>query len=547
MPASPPHRRRTGGVARVAAVGAALVLALAACDSAPPAAPTTASPTATKPVTSPVVVNTRTLPTGLLPADARDPDTVRIAGLLWRGLVRYDAKGKTVMEVATSIETSDNTVYTVHLDPGWRFSDGEHVTAASFVEAWNFAARPGSRQYRANSFAPILGYEAVRAATGRAADLAGLAVVDDRTFTITLSQPQPGFVDSLGDPAFAPLPAAALRDPAGFAKAPVGNGPYSLDGSWQATELRLRPSAAYRGTDAARNAGLVMRAYTDLDAAYADLVAGRLDVLDDVPVAKLATYHSDLGDRAVDQPVGLAQSIVVPLRRPEWQGAAGLARRTALSTAIDRATVSTTVLARTRLPATDLAAPIVEGSSQSLCAELCAHDVDAAKKALNRAGGLGGPLQIAYAADLGDRPWLDAVCADIAQALSTTCTPKAYPTSLALRAAVAAGTETSPYVDTWQMSRPALAAFLVPRFVSGAPQNGSGYSDDVVDTELGTAATAPAASQAAAYQHIEQTVLEALPVIPLWSVNATFASAPGVEKVRSDVFGSPVFTEITRQ
>lgn len=551
-----PPRLRLGGVV----IGTLLLLTpLAACQADAPSPPPTsgaaASPTpASVAPTTPIAVYATTMGTDLRPANVEDPYTQRILGLLLRGLVRYDAKGKAVGEAATSIETQDNRVFLVRLQPDWTFADGEPLTARSFVDAWNYAARLESGQYRAATFAPILGYEAVRRraeAPGAARELAGLSVVDDHTFTITLTQPQPAFADGLGDLAFAPLPKAALTDPAAWSRHPVGNGPYRLQGTWPqspgpGTAVALRPNATYRGTGAPQNAGIDFHVYDSPGAAYADLDAGRLDVLDQVPLARLSTYRAELGARAVNQPVGVAQSLVFPLARDPWKGRRGLLLRRALSTALDRPTLTDTVLAATALPATDLSAPVVEGYSPDLCTTWCRHDTDTATQALAQGGGLREPLTIAYAADSDDGGLVAAMCDAITTTLQVSCTPRPHPTLLALRESLALGKERGPYLETWRMDRPTLAAFLVPRFTTGAPDNGSGFGDALVDTRLSTASTAPNARQASAFQDVETQILATLPVVPLWSRNAVGGTGPDVTQVRTDVFGSPVYAEIRR-
>ena len=546
---------------RVRAVGGLLVAAavlapIAACQSTPPApSPTIPPVTSPSPAPStPIAVSADTMATDLRPANIEDPSTERVVGLLLRGLVRYDAKGKAVDEAAASIDTTDNRVYQVRLQPDWTFADGEAVTSRSFVDAWNYAARVESGQYRARAFAPILGYDAVRqrpGTPGAARDLAGLSIVDERTFTITLTQPQPGFADGLGDLAFAPLPRAALADPTAWSRQPIGNGPYRHEGAWPqspgaGTTIALRPNPRYRGTAAPQNAGIDFHVYDSPRTAYTDFAAGRLDVLDRVPVDRLSTYRTDFGARAVNQPIGVAQSLVFPLERDPWQGRAGVLRRRAVSTAIDRADLTDRVLAQTGLPATDLSAPVVDGYSPDLCTTWCRHDAETATETLAQAGGLAQPLTIAFAADSGDAPLVATMCEAVRTSLRVECTPRPHPTLLALREAVALGKETGPYLETWRMRRPTLAAFLVPRFATGSPDNGSGYSDALVDTRLSTASTAPLTRQASDYQDVEAQILADLPVVPLWSRNAVGATGPDGTQVRTDVFGSPVYAEIRR-
>ncbi len=553
-----PVRRRGRHRAACAAGLAALVGlgALTACSPAAPVAPTTSTSTPAAPPTPAAPIAAAALPmsTDLRPANIEDPSTARVVGLLLRGLVRYDAKGKAVNEVAQSIETTDNTVYTVRLQPEWTFGDGEPLTASSFADAWNYAARSQSGQFHARDFAAILGYDSVRGVAGRppsADTLAGVEVLDPLTLRITLTQPEPDFPATLGQLSFAPLPKAALSDPAAWSRQPIGNGPYRLEGAWPQSPaggavVRLRPNPSYRGSQPPQNAGVDLRVYDAVQKAYDDLRAGTLDVLDQVPVAELPRYRTEFGSRAVNQPIGVAQSIVFPVTRDPWRGESGLALRQAISTSIDRAALASGLLADTALPATDLSAPVVEGYSTEACGQWCSRDQSLSAAAAQRAGQFAGPLTLAYAQDGDDGPIATEVCREVTQALGWSCQPKGYPTLLALREAVALGAETGPYLETWTMTRPTLSAFLVPRFTTGSPSNGSGFADDLVDTRFTAAANAPVSGQAAAYAAVEPLIFAELPVVPLWSRNAVGVTGKTVTAARVDVFGSPIYPEIVR-
>lgn len=52
----------------------------------------------------------------------------------------------------------DNIVWTITLKQGWKFHDGSDVTAASFVDAWNWAAYAPNGQATNNWFSSIVGY-----------------------------------------------------------------------------------------------------------------------------------------------------------------------------------------------------------------------------------------------------------------------------------------------------------------------------------------------------------------------------------------------------
>lgn len=114
-----------------------------------------------------------------------------VLDMIFRNLKRYDAKtGKAENMLAEKIETSDSQNFTITIKNGWTFSNGEKVTAKSFVDAWNYGASLKNNQRNAYFFGYIDGYDKVHPASGsQTADtLSGLVIVDDHTFIVRLNQ-----------------------------------------------------------------------------------------------------------------------------------------------------------------------------------------------------------------------------------------------------------------------------------------------------------------------------------------------------------------------
>lgn len=92
--------------------------------------------------------------------------------------------------LAEKIDTSDSQNFTITVKDGWTFSNGEPVTAQSFVDAWNYGASLKNNQKNAYFFGYIEGYDKVHPETGtQSADtLSGLKVTGAHTFTVKLNQ-----------------------------------------------------------------------------------------------------------------------------------------------------------------------------------------------------------------------------------------------------------------------------------------------------------------------------------------------------------------------
>lgn len=543
-----PVRGRARRAALAALAGTVLgSMTLAGCSD-PGTSPVPPNPI--RPATpQPPIVVTALRPITVMPTDVRDPYGARIAALVHRGLMRYDVKGKAVPEVAESVETDDDRVFTVKLRKEQAFSTGEPITARTFVTSWNWVANPANKQSGAAELAPIAGWPGVRTGRGlggRKPTLTGLRAVDDLTLRITLAEPTRDFAARLGSPAFVPLPESAFADPTSYAASPVGNGPYRLEGDWQRRPyLTLAKNPMYRGDDASRNDGLVFRYVTDRAATYQALRAGALEVIDAIPLASLKTYRTELKLKAINQPVGVTQSLAFPVRRAPWNTTSGLLLRRAITQAIDRDALIEQYFAQTRQRATDLAAPVVDGYSDRMCGDWCTRDVTKARANLLAAGGFTGPLRIAYSRDNDDAAWVEALCASLTDALAIRCEPVPYPNQASYLGAIQAGTMTTPFVATTRMGTPNLAGFVTPRFLAGSLHNDTGYAGPRVQTLL-TLGLRPDQDPLRPYVDAERQLLQDLPVIPLWTRNATGGFGEDVEGFKFDVFGQPVYTELSR-
>ena len=98
----------------------------------------------------------------------------------------------------------------------------------------------------------------------------------------------------LGYTAYYPLPEAFFADPAAYNEAPIGNGPFMMDGSWEHdVEIRTVANPDFAGPeDQAQIEGLTFKIYADVDAAINDLMAGNLDIVDDLTPERAAEVQA---------------------------------------------------------------------------------------------------------------------------------------------------------------------------------------------------------------------------------------------------------------
>jgi oligopeptide transport system substrate-binding protein len=490
----------------------------------------------------------------LIPSNTNEQGGSKILQSIFSGLVYYDAKGAPHNEMAQSIDTKDQLNYTITLNSGQTWSDGSPVTAKNFVDAWNYGALSTNAQLLSSFYAPIEGYDAVSATPPTAQTMSGLQVVDDTHFTVKLARPQADFALQLGYVAFYPLPDKAFTDINAFGQNPVGNGPYMLQSptAWQHNvKIDLVPNPKYTGPRKPQNGGLTLVFYQSAEAAYNDLLSGTLDIQEEVPPSALATYQSDLGDRAFNQPSAVFQSFTIPQNLPHFSGPEGVLRREAISYAIDRPTITKTIFKGTRTPAQDFTSPTIAGFSGGVPGnDVLTYNPAKAKDLWNQANGMSpwsGTFSIAYNADGGHQEWVDAVDNSIKNTLGIDAQGQPYPTFSALRKDVTARTIKGAFRSGWQADYPGLYDFLQPLYYTGASSNDGDYSNPEFDKKIDDAAAAPSLDESNKLLNESQTILfKDLPAIPLWYSNVSGGSSDKVSNVQIGWDSNPLYYEVKK-
>lgn len=485
----------------------------------------------------------------LIPTNTNEVGGGKILDEIFAGLVYYDAKGAPQNDMAESITVDDAQNLTVKLKKGQKFTDGTEVQAHNFIEAWNYGAKLSNAQLNSYFFEDIEGFS-----YDEDSDLTGLKEVDDYTFTIALNKPASDFALRLGYSAFYPLPDAAFEDMDAFGQNPIGNGPYKIASAdaWEHNvQISLVKNDDYQGGRAAHNAGLDIVFYATQDAAYADLLSGEVDVIDGVPSSALATFESELGDRAVNQPAAVFQSFTIPSRLAHFSGEEGQLRRQAISMSINREEITKVVFNGTRTPASDFTSPVIDGWSDKLeGADVLAYNPDEAKKLWAQADAISpwsGSFQIAYNADGGHQTWVDAVANSIKNTLGIDASGAPFADFASLRKEVTGRTIQTAFRTGWQADYPGLYNFLGPLYATNAGSNDGDYSNPDFDQLLsdGISATDSATANED-FQKAQSILLKDLPATPLWYSNVTGGIAEGVQNVEFGWNSVPLYYLITK-
>lgn len=520
--------------------GALALMGCAGADSSPKA---TTDPTAI------VTLNGTEPQKPLVPTDTNEAGGRRIVDAVFAGLLTYRADGEPVNDVAESITTHDSQHFDVTIAGDRVFSNGEPVTARSFVDAWNFGAKKSNAQLMRSYFSDIRGFS-----YDEDAELTGLAVVSDTRFTIDLVAPVSDFLLRLGHSAFFPMPAVAYADLEAFGAHPIGNGPYKLaaTNAWKHDEsIELVTNDSYAGPRVPKNGGLRFVFYASRDAAYADLLSGTLDVLDAIPDSEIASYLDDLHGRGVNQRSASFQAFGIPESLAHFGGEEGRLRRQAISMAIDRAEITTVIYKGTRIPAKDFSSPTMSGWSASLPgSEVLEHNPRKAKQAWADADAISpwsGAFRIAYNADGDHRDWVDAVSNSIKDTLGIDAAGEPLPTLGQFRTAVAAGSIDSAFRFGLRGDYPSMQEYLGPIYGTRAAYNETGYSNTEFDAliEHGLARTDIAEANRD-FDAAQEVLLHDLPAIPLWYQNVTAGFGESVGQVTFAWNAYPVVDQITK-
>jgi oligopeptide transport system substrate-binding protein len=480
-------------------------------------------------------------PEHLLPATTSDLNGGQVLSALFTGLVEYDpVTVEPQPAMAESITSEDQRNWTIKIKPGWTFHNGEPVTAGSYVDAWNFAAYAPNAAGNASFFSKVEGYEnlqgdpkATPPVPPKAREMTGLAVVDDTTFTVRLKEPFSQFPLTLGYHAFYPMPKTGLSDPKAFEQAPVGNGPYMMDGVWRHDEgIRVKRFAGYQGPTPSADT-VEFRIYSTLETRLRDLQAGELDIATSILQEELPRVRAEFGDRFVERDSSAFDYLGFPMKDPAF-GRKEL--RQALSMAIDRNAINQAIYNGSKQPAGSLVSPLVPGARKDACAA-CRFDPVKAKALLAQAGGWSGPLRLWFVGGRKNEEHMEAIANQLRQNLGITEVVFEAPEFAALLSAIKARKVTGPFRFNWLMDYPSPQSYLEPLYASTSSSNRTGYANPAVDQLIAEGNRAPSIEAAIkSYQEAEDIVLDDMPVIPLWFGKTDAAHSERVDQVVIDPF-----------
>jgi oligopeptide transport system substrate-binding protein len=329
------------------------------------------------------------------PQQATDGTSFEVIADFTDGLMQMDADGQAVNAIAQSVDISeDGLTYTFHLREDANWSNGEPVTAADFVFAWQRAVDPeiaSEYSYMLSDIGQIVNAQDIIDGSKDKSEH-GVTAVDDKTLEVKLNVPVSYFLSLMYFPTFYPVNEAFYESCADtFATSPettLSNGAFVLD-DYQpaATTIHLTKNPDYYGADSVQLAGLNYQVIQDSQQALMSYQSGDLDT---------TLVNGEQVDQVKDDPafqaIGAGYLWYISPNIQEVKELQNVNIRYAFTMALNREAITTDVLkdgsapTYTAVPMDFAAGP--DGSDfsadQEKFSDVCRFDADAALEYWNK-------------------------------------------------------------------------------------------------------------------------------------------------------------------
>ncbi len=319
------------------------------------------------------------------PQQATDGTSFEVIANFTDGLMQMDADGQAVNALAESYEISeDGLTYTFHIRQDANWSNGEPVTAADFVFAWQRAVDPqvaSEYSYMLSDIGQIKNAAEIIAGTKDKSEL-GVTAVDEKTLKVELNVPVSYFLSLMYFPTYYPVNQAFFESCGDtFATSPetvLTNGAFILD-SYEpaATAFHFVKNENYYDAAKVQISGLNYQVIQDSQQALMSYQTGSLDT---------TLVNGEQVDQVKDDPefvtIGAGYLWYVAPNIAKVPALANLNIRYALTMAINRDAITEDVLkdgsasTYTAVPMDFAAGP--DGSDysedQTRYADVCSYD-----------------------------------------------------------------------------------------------------------------------------------------------------------------------------
>lgn len=256
---------------------------------------------------------------------------------------------------AESYEVSeDGLTWTFHLRDGLKWSDGSDLTANDFVYSWKRVCNPEvAAPYAETVLGMVKGYD--EAIDGNL-DALGVSAPDDSTLVVELANPCSYFGSLAAFATLSPVQEATIEaNGEAWATAPetyVSNGPFYMTEWVPGSHITFSKNPYYWNADAIKLDRLKFVLMEDSNAAYSAYQTGEVLMIKDVPTEEIPSL-TGTDDFYVDPIIG-TYYISLNIQKAPFDD---VNVRKALSLAIDREYVASTLMQGTYTAAGNLMGP----------------------------------------------------------------------------------------------------------------------------------------------------------------------------------------------
>ncbi|WP_232660484.1 peptide ABC transporter substrate-binding protein [Pseudonocardia sp. TRM90224] len=353
-----------------------------------------------------------TEPTAIDPYNTQESEGQGVEDSLFTGLLEVTPDGEPVPGVATDWSPNDTCdTWTFNLKPGTKFHNGEIVDAAAFKRGWERASIKDSGSEVSYHLDVIKGYDEI--SSGAATEMSGVNASNPNQLVVTLKNADCEFPLRTIHPVAAPMPVAAgPTSNTAFNDAPIGNGPFKMDGKWNHDQgIRLVRFDDYTAGPKAFLDAIeftIVSPSNGVQLEYDGFVNGTFDWAR-MPAPLIAQNRSTYEPQGkwISRKTNATNYFVTgdttaPLNSVD--------ARKAVSMAIDRNAIAQGVFKGAQVPATSMIPAAFRDVYQEGVCDACTFNLDEAKKLAEKAGlKPGTEINLFYNTGAGHEEWTAAV------------------------------------------------------------------------------------------------------------------------------------------